>query len=1228
MIPNETSRNPVVDHRVEIRDYSMIENLKDAVLVGNWFVFFKSSWLARSGVDKLLATANIPVTSVPPAIAFRGGKDPLTLPGVHIQPTPLPSPMLVSLTCDKALYRAQRDTVRLLVAAPQAPRKTAKLSLRLSGNPYADYPVTLDEYGLALWSMQNLPEGEYEATVRIAESATEPITCPFCQAVQTQPATFCFQCGNQLEAAAARDYTSDPCRFEVAEYRLAPLNADLVEQTLNGNELSYTLHITAFGQPFVGSVEVELQERGQRVGSRKRVSGDDQGNFRGSVELTGAGPYSLNVFAGERTATVALKGSEQARRETLTISELGEVQVLSLLPLPDAEACRNLYVSSERNNTAPFLVRRLIGQEVEIIPRTSSELLRVVVVDPTSGTVSESLHEQLQPNQPLRLPLPAPYGLVLLGAFIEEKAWEGWCAVLRPSALQLSCEAPAEVRPGSRVTITLKTNRAERSVPVQLIVKDQRLVAPSDPQVELAASIKKNLEEWNKLSTTGEVEHQLTDYQGGGIAYASGAVMFRAMAAPLPPPMAPVPGGPPVMSASGGPPPRPGGVGPRRGPGRGVVSRAMAASQIREKDQMEFGAADTLAPAQTLTRVRMQFPEIIYNNIVHVQGEEQIEVKLGDSMTRYSIEAFALDRETLDWQRAEAAIDATQPVYGELTVSPFVREGDPVLGRLDVGAASGQARVEIRLNETLLPLFDEAGHPLAADALISSGSVVRFPVRPGALTAIVRDAQSGEADVSERYITEPGKLRHIMRRLRLLIPGDEVTLRSSPDLLELRPMPGLERPFQFFVEGAAKYPFGCIEQTSMKLVAQYTGYITNEANAEAARDYEAAIIAWHKRLKSMYLPKQGFCFYPPEDGGTRKTDTHYAPRGVKHLLNLPDSKRSGIKSQVLCELLDDIHVMVKEAAAYYKIANPPTKIQDCHDAYKILASDASPNEKARAASFVRSRLKERNGQTYAEVPEDQQSYRLWGRAVSTREETAYAAAALFVAQEPADLGQAIAATNFLTAQLNEEGRLYSTVDTAACLVLLLALRDAGVVVSGTSGRVAVNGQEMELGAALAYAGKVESLRCVEGVVAVQLTSEIFEDWSKFQSGLPVEVALERKGRTQKRFKVGDDLELVIRIPSYEPGLLAHVCLPDALARVVGGGQVKRFSLDFCEKNELRVPLAAVGATQFPGEESQNILARWFKLGNNENAQHWAVIVRNMFKEEQVGNPGLLRVIVE
>ena len=149
-----------------------------------------------------------------------------------------------------------------------------------------------------------------------------------------------------------------------------------------------------------------------------------------------------------------------------------------------------------------------------------------------------------------------------------------------------------------------------------------------------------------------------------------------------------------------------------------------------------------------------------------------------------------------------------------------------------------------------------------------------------------------------------------------------------------------------------------------------------------------------------------------------------------------------------------------------------------------------------------------------------------------------------------------------------------------------------------------------------------------------MTSEVVEDWSSLKSQLPVTVRLERNGHTQKRFKVGDALDLVISVPRYEPGLIAHVCLPEALARVVGGGQVKRFSLDFCEQNMLRIPLAVVGATSLQtakDTEAGSSLLHWLGIGGKKdaaNAQHWAVIVRNMFKEEQVGNPGLLEVMVD
>jgi hypothetical protein len=752
------------DPAISISDATLVNTLGDAALVGKWFVFLKAHWLRRSGMDTLLATSGI--SGAPkPIILFRGQAKEIALPGARIAPAALPRPQLVSLTCDKALYRANRDTVRLLIAAPQSPNAEMKLKLRLSGNPYADYPLTLDEYGLCLWSMQGLPEGEYEATLD----------------------------GIDIDA----------CRFEVAEYRLAALNAELVEQQLRGETLRYTLAVTAFGQPYQGPVEVELQERGQRVGKRERLTCNREGQCQGTVKLAGAGPYTLSVFAGERTAMVALKGSEQERRETLTISELGKVQELSLLPLPQAEECRGMYIMPGGSNTAPFLVQRVIGGEVEITARVEVEMLRVVVVDPARGTSEESLHEQVSANKGIRLPVPQPYGIVLLGAFIEDKAWEGWCAVLHPADLQLQCEAPQTAKPGARITVTLKTSATDRVVPVQLIVKDQRLIAPSDPQVELAACIKKNLGAWHEQSHTGEVDLRLADLSQPQVAYGH-AVRASAVMNSFPVPAAPPSFAPQssaftqasatAVSTSG-----------MLHMAREEKARGRIAADERTSGERERGSETK--PAATLTRVRLQFPEIIYNNIVRVQGKAKVEITLGDSMTRYSIEAFAISPEALDWQRTEITLEAVQQVYGELTVSPFVFPGDPVMGRLDVGAASGKALVEVRHDGEVLPLFLADGSAVTPDLPVTSGSVVRFPVRPGAITATVRDALTGEADASERYITEPGKLRHIMRRLRLLTPGDEVTLREV-HVQELKPMPGLERPFQFFVEGAAKYPYG------------------------------------------------------------------------------------------------------------------------------------------------------------------------------------------------------------------------------------------------------------------------------------------------------------------------------------------------------------------------------------------------------------------------------------
>ncbi len=746
------------DRRVTLDGWRLAQRVGDLIMVGKRFAFFKPGWIEEAvrGVDQLgFSPATVDEFRRRGAIVFLGEQE-VTLPGAHIAGSAFTCPDLVSLTSDKALYRAGKDTVRLLIASPQRPGQELRLTLRLSGNHYASYTVALDEYGVCLRAIAGLPEGEYEATLEGAEAGV--------------------------------------CRFEVAEYRLAPLTADLVAQTLEGSTLDFTLLLRAFGQPYSGLVEIELQERGRRVGKRRlALMADEQGRCSGRVELTGAGPYTLNVIADERTATVALKGSEQERREALTISELGQVQELSLLPLPGAEVCRGLQVAPRGTNTSPFLVSEVIGEEIELVAREPVDLLRVVMVAPATGeTTQEKTAESAPAGMRLTLPVPAPYGLLLVGALVKGKAWEGWCAAIRPSGLKLETAAPDKAKPGERVKITLRTNRPEQVIPVQLIVKDQRLIAPSDPQMELAARIKAALTTERDRLATG----------------APAATLYEAgYDPPLPPPpmmaYAAMPAGPPMARSRGGPM----AVFGRAITMAGAAPAAAVDWMVQELDR-GAGPGSAARPQEAakaeLTPIRVEFPEVIHNSIVYVKGQAEVVVKLGDALTTYTIEAFGLAG--LDWVREETQLEAQLPVYGDLALSPFVFPGDQVQGTLYVGAASGRARVEVLRDGEPLPLW-VGGRRLAPGEEVQSGAAVRFAVQPGAFTSIVKDAATGQADVSERFVTPPGQIRSIVKRTRLLTAGETLT-REEAGAQSLRVLPGLERPFQIFVEGACKYPHG------------------------------------------------------------------------------------------------------------------------------------------------------------------------------------------------------------------------------------------------------------------------------------------------------------------------------------------------------------------------------------------------------------------------------------
>ena len=193
----------------------------------------------------------------------------------------------------------------------------------------------------------------------------------------------------------------------------------------------------------------------------------------------------------------------------------------------------------------------------------------------------------------------------------------------------------------------------------------------------------------------------------------------------------------------------------------------------------------------------------------------------------------------------------------------------------------------------------------------------------------------------------------------------------------------------------------------------------------------------------------------------------------------------------------------------------------------------------------------------------------------------------------------------MTRQFNEQGRLYSTVDSVAAITLMIQLRIAGLV-SGR-GRLRVNGRDMTPLEASQLSDQVETVEVLDGVAGVEVTRMVEQDWTQFSASFPIKVGFrDPHGQNVRRFRTGDRADLVVSLPDgYQAGDLLHVSLPACMSWIHGGGKVKRFTVDFAGKDLVSVPIGVTSP----------IAGR----------QHFAACVRNMFEEERAASPGLIAV---
>jgi hypothetical protein len=846
-----------------------------------------------------------------------------------------------------------------------------------------------------------------------------------------------------------------------------------------------------------------------------------------------------------------------------------------------------------------------------------------------SAGAREQSFDDVKAGQTLEIDVPGPLSLLVVGAYVGGAPWEGWAALLAPDAEPPTISVAGHPVPDTELSIDIDAGTG-RDGAVYVIVKDARLLSPDTPQNRLGGQLKRCVEASSKVLAVGKPTDTLASIATppapappmmvhAGSPYPQGATRSMPMGRPMtgsapyrgpsPSPAAPAQqkmrrrdeleaerstthDDAPLAAprAGGAPPPH---AAPRAG-GAPPPHAAPRAGGAPAPPNASSGEDDAPRPSSAIDE-----PEVLFAGLCDAPaGKARVTVRLAHAAADYVVEAFVLSG--LDWQATEARFRAEKIPSIALELPAFVHPDDAAVGRAIARVASDRMRVRVLRDGHEVPLLRDGSAVDNGEILQCSQVELSFLAAPGEWSAVVEDVTTGAADWTAKQIDSPGKLRRVARGLRLLSPGDRLSRAEDPSIVGLRILPGLERPFEVLVDATADYGHACCEQTAAKMLAACGMYASAAGDAGRRARAEAIVIAGVRRERLMFLPGLGFKMYPES---SREPDRYWGPLAARYLWSLSLLRDLGA-SHALLAAVDEAVAMAADACAAYRIAWPPSVYVTCEEAYRVVRFSSDAEARRRAVAWVASRAAGAPG--VADLASGQ-------GAVVRRAEAAYAAAALLRGGGREVVPLAIALANGVTRELGQGGRLYSTVDSVAAIAMMAELQAAGVV--GGSGRVEVDGQRLSSAEAASAQGELREIAALEGLVTVEVSRVVEEDWEAFSAALSLRVSLERGGRAMRRFSPGDAIDLRVTLEDgYKAGDLLWVCLPDGLSRVVGGGQIKRFSVDFEGKREVVVPLAATGLT--------------VDRQGQPGPQRFAVCVRNMFEEERAGNPGLLDVTVE
>lgn len=1127
---------------------------------------------------------------------------------ITLDPLPLPHCSLLVANSDRELYYEGDGAVHLFVYDPARAEKEITLELHFGLLKVRDLAVHLNEVGGGEVNLAGLPVGEYQ------------VMSPSGQTM---------------------------CRFQVAVYTLAALVAHMEEHRKeNDGTHTVSLKLHSFGQPLQGGVWLTLRSAGTR--QRRTYALVQDGLLQARLELQGEGPFYLDVQHGadtELTATVPLSGTRKAEREEVVLSSLGSMWKASLLPSTGTREIRGLHLREVGLQGSPFQLTRAGSHRFQVRACRPAGPVSVAVVNPTTREVTQYEWGLIEESDTFEFVVDSPLAVVAIGAFLDDTPWEGWALVVTPSEVAPSLEIPESMRAGEELELVLEIPQGYRAY---VLVKDARLQCADRPATSLAARLQECARELSVQARTGEVYPSISSQdrarevleverltQEGVLALnqreralrllrwterslfhvlqevlevsveemyrrcfhwdAFGAGVWDFEAARLIPEhlarrykVFPITSEGNFLSLAM--------VNPENviaiddvqlitgftvtpcycdeptlsrmlNLAYGVTDLVEVEETVKDISAQDFGhfdfaeshdfALDRLATRNgaqddaKLEKRESERLEVLHCGWLDGSGLRRLNLPTPQAPGEFLVEVFLAG--PCDWSVLTKRVVSTKPLALRVDLPEFIHQGDRVHGKVSVVGGNAPYCLGVEVD----------GRRLFLPQVLGNKGPVYVPCLPGEYRITVEELGTGLQDTVVHKIGTAGRVSGLARTVHCLLQGDTVSIDDGEGIVSIQVLPNLRGPIQKLAVGTANYHHLCCEQTASKIMSACFAWLRATASEKSA--LEAIVAAGVAREKSMFLPGGGFALYPQD----RHACPTWGPHAARYLCQLEALKGQEMSS-TFATLIQEAVELGYRAAAAHGVNWPPTERRNAFECYwelKFGADDAELLHQLSEAPLYSA-----------------------GGMVTQRSRESYLVAGLL--RERLDLVRTLERANQVLKDVGPGGTLYSTHDSVAALALMTELEH-------------FYGDAPSPVRYIGDPANPRGIEATEGNVLVEVVRKFEKDWSRLTSTVELSVGL-----SKAQLQAGKRVTLSLRLPKgYEDGDLVWICLPHALARLQGGGQVRCFSVDFEGRSSLDIELVATAST----------------LGQQQTV---LVCLRNMFEEERVGKVAPLKVKVD